>query len=244
MSALTRIFGRVREQLAEIGESIAGDQAQRELDDGIRDTDTRLHEWRADLATFQAKRLTTQERIDGAAATIVQREAQALAALRAGRTTLAREVAAAIVRLEQARDDEQAFAAHLDERIAQMRQLIEQGENSLRRLQHQRDALRAAETVQRAQETIAGRQPGLVALPQNAIASLLRARRDKPNAESGGEQREHTPGDPGLDARLEAAGIGERDARAELVLERIGQRLAAEPRTGGRRRKHNPEEPR
>ncbi|HEU0305442.1 MAG TPA: hypothetical protein VFR30_00570, partial [Lysobacter sp.] len=83
MSALTRIFGRVREQLAEIGESIAGDQAQRELDDGIRDTDTRLHEWRADLAAFKAKRLTTQERIDGAVATIVQREAQALAALRA-----------------------------------------------------------------------------------------------------------------------------------------------------------------
>jgi phage shock protein A len=242
MNTLSRIFNRVREQLAEIGESIVGDQARRELDDEIRDADTRLHEWRANLASFQANRLTTQERVDRAVASIQQREAQALAALRTGKANLAREVAAAIVQLEQARDDEQVLAAHLDERIAQMRQLIEQGENGLRRLQHQRDALRAAETVQRAQETIAGRQPGTAPLPQTAIASLLRARRDRTVPPADDERPEPSVDDTGLDARLEAAGIGERDTRAELVLERIGQRLAVAPRAGGRRRKQNPEQ--
>ena len=240
MSALTRIFGRVREQLAELSESIVPNQAQRELDEDIRASDARLHEWRAGLAELQARRFTALERADANVAAIVQREAQALASLQAGKPALAREVAAAIVQLEQARDDEQAFVAQLDLRIVQLRHLIEEGENSLRRLQLQLDALRAAETVQRAQETVAGRQPGPGTLPQNAIESLLRARRQTPLRQDASDTA--TTADPGvdadLDARLLAAGIDERDARARLVLDRLAQRLAdtaAPPAAGARR---------
>lgn len=241
MKAFTRIFGQVREQLAELGETIAGHQAQRDLDEEIRDTDAHLHEWRASLAGFQAKRLTAQERIDSTAAAITQREAQALAALQAGKTALAREVAAAVVQLEEARDDEHAFVARLEEWMAQMRHLIDQGESSLRRLQHQLDALRAAETLQRAQETVAGRQAGATTLPQTAIESLLRARHQNAGAAAqDGERNDPVAANPELDAKLEAAGINERDARTQLVLDRIGQRLAepAPPtRSGGRRRR-------
>ncbi|HEY0504162.1 MAG TPA: PspA/IM30 family protein [Lysobacter sp.] len=225
MSALARIFGRVREQLAELGEAIVPNPAQRDLDEAIRASDARLHEWRGALAELQARRFTAQERIDHAIAAIVQREAQALASLQAGKRPLAEEVAAAIVQLEQARDDEQAFVAQLDSRIAQMRHVIEEGENGLRRLQLQLDALRAAETVQRAQETVAGRQSGGSAtLPQNAIESLLRARRRGAAMPAPGAAAEQA-GDPDLDARLLAEGIDERNARARLVLDRLAQRL-------------------
>ncbi|HEY5804274.1 MAG TPA: PspA/IM30 family protein [Lysobacter sp.] len=243
MKAFTRIFGQVREQLAELTETFAGHHAQRDLDEEIRDTDTHLHEWRANLAGFQAKRLTAQERIDSTTVAITQREAQALAALQAGKTALAREVASAVVQLEDARDDEHAFVARLDEWIAQMRHLIDQGESSLRRLQHQLDALRAAETLQRAQETVAGRQAGQAMLPQNAIESLMRARRQSTtNVARNGERDETVAGNPELDAKLEAAGINERDARTQLVLDRVGQRLAestAPARSGGRRSRSN-----
>ncbi len=239
MSALSRIFGRVREQLAELSESIVPNQAQRDLDEDIRASDARLHEWRAGLAELQARRFTALERIDATVAAIVQREAQALASLQAGKHALAEEVAAAIVQLEQARDDEQAFVAQLDARIVQLRHLIEEGENSLRRLQLQLDALRAAETVQRAQETVAGRQPGRSSLPQNAIESLLRARRQGPrqDANDAGTASD-LASDSDLDARLLAEGIDERNARARLVLDRLTQRLADSappPATGGRR---------
>ncbi|MFC3815172.1 PspA/IM30 family protein [Lysobacter sp. GCM10012299] len=244
MKAFTRIFGQVREQLAELGETIAGHQAQRDLDEEIRDTDAHLHEWRANLAGFQAKRLTAQERIDSTTLAITQREAQALAALQAGKVALAREVAAAVVQLEEARDEEHAFVARLDEWMAQMRHLIDQGESSLRRLQHQLDALRAAETLQRAQETVAGRQAGATTLPQTAIESLLRARHQGAGAAAqDGGRNEAVAANPELDAKLEAAGINERDARTQLVLDRIGQRLsepgmagpAPPTRSGGRR---------
>ncbi|MBF6024479.1 PspA/IM30 family protein [Lysobacter niastensis] len=225
MSALARIFGRVREQLAELSESILPNQAQRDLDEEIRASDARLHDWRAGLAELQAGRFTAQERIDLTVAAIVQREAQALATLQAGKRALAEEVAAAIVQLEQARDDEQAFALQLDTRIAQMRHLIEESENGLRRLQLQLDALRAAETVQRAQETVAGRQGGRAALPQNAIESLLRARRQNTARPAHGAAVEPA-GDADLDARLLAEGIDDRNARVQLVLDRLAQRLA------------------
>lgn len=238
MSALTRIFGRVREQLAELSESIVPNQAQRDLDEDIRASDARLHEWRAALAELQARRFTALERTDAAIAAIVQREAQALASLQAGKHALAEQVAAAIVQLEQARDDELAFVAQLDLRIVQLRHVIEEGENGLRRLQLQLDALRAAETVQRAQETVAGRQPGRSNLPQNAIESLLRARRQASPRQGEADAVAGTVGDSDLDARLLAEGIDERNARARLVLDRLSQRLAdSAPATpaGGRR---------
>jgi phage shock protein A len=225
MNAFSRMFGRVREQLVELGESIAGSQAQRELDEDIRETDTHLRELRASLAAVLARRVTAQERHDAAIASILQREAQALASLEAGKPVLAREVAAAIVLLEQSRDDEQGFIAQLDEQASQLRFLIEQGENGLRRLQHQLDVLRTAETVQRAQETIAGRQRGPHALPQTAVESLLRARQQQPAREATAAERDADLGDSDLDARLEAAGIDDRNARTQLVLDRIGQRL-------------------
>ena len=225
MNAFSRMFGRVREQLAELGESIVGKQAQRELDEDIRETDTHLRELRASLAAVQARRVTAQERLDAVIASILQREAQALASLEAGKSALARDVAAAIVLLEQSRDDEQGFLVQLDEQAMQLRFLIEQGENSLRRLQHQLDVLRTAETVQRAQEIIAGRQQGPSALPQTAVESLLRARQQQPASEAVPGDRTSDAGDADLDARLEAAGIGDRNARTQLVLDRIGQRL-------------------
>jgi phage shock protein A len=225
MSAFNRMLGRVREQLAELGESIVGNQAQRVLDEDIRDADGHLRELRASLAAVQARRVTAQERLDAAIASILQREAQALASLEAGKPALARDVAAAIVLLEERRDDEQAFLAQLDEQAMQLRLLIEQGENGLRRLQHRLDVLRTAETVQRAQETIAGRQHDASALPQTAIESLLRARQQQPAAAIAPDEGAASADDSDLDARLEAAGIDERDARAQLVLDRISQRL-------------------
>lgn len=244
MSALARIFDRVREQLAELGESIAGNLAQRELDEDIRIADARLRELRAGLASLHAKRIGAQERIDVAVAAILQREAQALAALEAGEDALAYDVAAAIVQLEQARDDEQAFTQQLAQQTAQMRHLIEQAENALRRLQHQLDVLRAAETVQRAQETVAGRHPGEISLPQTAVESLLRARRQHADAHASEADPDPQAGAADLDARLRAAGIDDRNARAQLVLERIGQRLPTHARPQARRSKQAPRSPR
>jgi phage shock protein A len=234
MNALARIFDRVREQLAELGESIAGNLAQRELDDEIREADARLRELRSGLASLHAKRINAQERIEATVAAILQREAQALTALEAGEDALAHDVAAAIVQLEQVRDDEQAFVIQLAQQSAQMRHLVEQAENSLRRLQHQLDVLRAAETVQRAQEAIAGRQ-GEASLPQTAVESLLRARRQSAAAEAAVPEPDGQDGETELDARLRAAGIDDRNTRTQLVLERIGQRLSAPAPSRSRR---------
>lgn len=219
MSSLGKLVGRVREQLSEIGEAIAGNAADRALEEQIRLADGQLRTWRASLAELKARHLAASERRDADAATILQREAQAAAALQAGEDALALEVAREIDRLELARDDEAALITHLDACIAQLVPLVEQGERHLRRLRHQIDVLHAAQTVQRAQESVAGRACGSVPPPRTAIDSLVRARRRHGAApidiDSAG-----IPSADALDIKLHDAGLDQR-ARLDAILARI-----------------------
>ena len=216
MSSLGKLVGRVREQLSEIGEAIAGNAADRALEEQIRLADGQLRTWRASLAELKARHLAASERRDADAATILQREAQAAAALQAGEDALALEVAREIDRLELARDDEAALITHLDACIAQLVPLVEQGERHLRRLRHQIDVLHAAQTVQ---ESVAGRACSSVPPPRTAIDSLMRARRRHGAApidiDSAG-----IPSADALDIKLHDAGLDQR-ARLDAILARI-----------------------
>ncbi|WP_133499363.1 PspA/IM30 family protein [Cognatilysobacter terrigena] len=230
MNPFSRLMGRVREQLVELGESLAGSQAERSLDDRIRRADDQLREWRASLAEFRAKHMAAKERHDATIAIVLQREAQTAVALQAGQDALATEVAAEIDRLEQARDDEAELMGHLDACIAQMTPLVEQGERQLRRLRHQLDVLRAAHAVQRAQEAVAGRGDGDAVRPQTALDSLARVRRQHEAAsapECAAVDTSSTGADTDpLDAKLQDAGV-DRRARIDAILARI--RASAEP---------------
>ncbi|MGY3266328.1 PspA/IM30 family protein [Lysobacter sp. HA35] len=227
MNPISRLVGRVREQLVELGESLAGLQAERALDDRIRAADDQLRDWRGSLAEFRARQLAAKERHDATVATILQREAQAAVALQAGQDALATEVAAEIDRLEQARDDEAELMAQLDACIAQMTPLVEQGERQLRRLRHQLDVLRAAQAVQRAQDAVAERSEGEDARPRTALDSLQRARRQQEESAAN-----HVASAPSvsdldeLDAKLQDSGV-DRRARVDAILARI--RAAVEP---------------
>ena len=219
MSSLGKLVGRVREHLSEIGEAIAGSAADRALEEQIRLADGQLRTWRASLAELKARQLAASERRDAAAATVLQREAQAAAALQAGEDALALEVAREIDRLELARDDEAALIAHLDACIAQLAPLVEQGERHLRRLRHQIDVLHAAQTVQRAQASVAGRACGSAQPPRTAIDSLMRARRRHDAASIDIDAADIASADA-LDIKLHDAGLDQR-ARLDAILARI-----------------------
>ena len=228
MNPIGRLVGRVREQLAGIGESLVGNAAERTLDEQIREADEQLREWRGALAEFKARQIAARERHDVAAATVLQREAQAAAALQAGRDALAHEVALEIDRLEQARDDEAVLIAHLEACSAQMMPLVEQGERHLRRLRHRIDVLRAAQAVQRAQEAVASRAEGDTVLPRTAVESLVRARRQHEAAATPdcATDTAAPSGPEALDAKLQDAGVDQR-ARVEAILGRVRATAAA-----------------
>ena len=230
MSALLRLFERARAELAGIGEALGGSHAQRILDDEIRATDAQLHGWRHELDALQAQRFLEQERIDAINAAIDEREAQAVLALHVGDPALARDVAAAIVLLESQRDEHARQVAGIDENIGHMRRVVVQAENTLRRLRHQLDTIRATESVQRAQQAVANRTAGEGGMPRTALDAALRAKQGAPDTDvdtAHGATIESAFAE--LDARLRRAGIGGTDLRTEAVMQRIQARAGTPP---------------
>jgi len=153
-------------------------------------------------------------------------------ALQAGNDTLAREVAAAIVALEQQRESEDAQLAQVEDHIAQMQRVVGQGEDHLRRLRHQLDTIRATESIQRAQQAVARRQDGMSNVLQTALASADRLRaRTQPPAPGAAHEDVLQDAFADLDEKLRRAGILDLDLRTDAVLERIQARAHTTPRS-------------
>ncbi|MDQ3288991.1 MAG: PspA/IM30 family protein [Pseudomonadota bacterium] len=235
MNSLGVFFDRLRGQVAEMSEAISGSHALRILDEQIRSTDEQLRDLRRARDTLKAHRITAQEKLDAVLAKIQQRELQAVSALRAGETQLAREVASAIVELEKARDATQTQLGAGELRMAELDHLIDRGENSLRRLKHRVDLIHAAETVAKAEESLARSAGEGLRIP-TAVASAERLR--ERNCGQDRSQSERSAGDNAqdpLDARLAAAGIGGPASPVDAVLERLDA-LAQADRKPARRK--------
>lgn len=238
MSALVRLFARARNEIAGIREAIDGSQSQRIVDQEIRETDTQLHAWRLQLGELQAHRHVARERRDAARDAVEAREGQALRALQAGDTELAREVAAAIVALERQHESEAAQLAHFEEQCARMQRVVGQGENTLRRLRHQLDMIRATESVQQAQAAVASRQAAASGAIQTAIdsAQRLKARTRSTAMQDAFDDAALQDAFADLDDKLRRAGILDVDLRVDAVMQRIEARATNPPAPAARTR--------
>src|SRR5256885_1583842 len=102
------------------------------------------------------------------------------------------------------------------------------------RLKQQADTVKATESVQRAQATVAGRYAGSQTRVQSALDSLERIKQKQAERgarmESAAELARDSSEDA-LDAKLRAAGITPQAGNAQSVLERLKAQRAA---TGGK----------
>lgn len=238
---------RVRSQLSELGstvrDAVREASSQRVLDEQLQRMDEEIRILRRELDTLNAQRITTQERHDAVTAKLAEREAQALAALQAGRHDLAREVAVAIVGLEHERDAERTLLARNLVHCTELRARLQQGENLQRRLGHELDLLRTAAAVARAEDAFAERAAGTTLGIPTALESLgvLRAR-GAAQAQPASLPNEGAPAKDPLDEKLRAAGIGEPRSPVDTVLERIAAQVEppARPKRRTSRRKDTP----
>lgn len=232
MKSGTHLLGRLRAQLAELGGTVMDvvreSSSRRLLDEQVRLVDEGVRGLRRELDAVKAQRFTSQERLDAAAAKLVQREAQALAAIEAGREDLARDVAAAIVELERERDAEADLIARNESQATALEVQLQHGGNVLRRLRHELDLLRAAEAVASAEEAFAQRATGDALGIPTAIdsAERLKSRASAP-AEFAVDSAADPLADPDLDEKLRAAGVAQPLSPVELVMERLMGRAAA-----------------
>jgi phage shock protein A len=175
--ALKSLFKRIQDGMEGVADAVLGERTERLLDGEIRTVDDGLHAARGDHAAAKARRIANEQRQVELAADIATAEAKVESALRQRRTTQAHTAATDVVRLQERRDDMVAQGRELAAQEHQLAHASEQLEGRLRRLKHQLDILRASNSLQRAQATVARRQPGEAPYPEPAFASAQRMKR-------------------------------------------------------------------
>ncbi len=227
------IWGKVatafRGGVSEAGEAIVDHQALRILDQEIREADNELAKSKSALAGIIAKRKLVQRKVDSLQTSMAEYEGYAMKALDQGDETLATEVAQKIAGLEGQLGDENAMAKAYGESEAQLRKSVSTAEANLKRLKHQVDTVKATESVQRAQASVAARFSGADSSMRGALDSLerLKSKQAERSArfEAAAELAESTE-DETLDSRLKAAGIVSSKASGDDVLARLRAKQA------------------
>ena len=229
MNIWSKLLTALRGGANEVGESLVDGQALRILDQEIRDADLELRRSKEALAEIMAKHKLAEDRLAGSRDKVAEYEAYAMKALQGGDEPLAREVAAKIALLEGSRDGDEHQVRQFAASIVDLRKAIAQAEGNIRRLKQQVDTVKATESVQRAQATVAHRYAGSQSRMQTAVESLERIKLKQ--AERGARmdaaaELAKDEGQDALDTKLREAGFIADAVSADSVLERLKQKSA------------------
>ena len=214
---LKTLFKRIQDGMEGLAGAVMGDRAERLLDEEIRAVDDALHGARGEHAAAKARRVANEQHQAALATRIGETEAKVESALRQGRATQARAAADDVVRLQAQRSQRTEEGHDLAAQERQFQHVVEQLEGRLRRLKHQLDILRASNSLQRAQATVAKRQPGEALYPEPAFASAARMKQRRAPAPGSGST---APG-----KRTKAA-----EDPAQAVLDRARKRITSSAR--------------
>ena len=224
MAIWNKLVTALRGAAHEAGETVTDSQALRILDQEIRDADNDLNKSKEALAEIMAKQKLATGKLQQTQARVAEYEGYAVKALDTSDDALALEVAGKVAVLESQRDEEQSQLEAYTLSVEQLRAAIQTAQTNIKRLKQQADTVKATESVQRAQATVAGRYTGSQSRVQNALDSLERIKQKQ--AERGARLQSaaelaHDSSEDALDAKLRAAGIVASQASAQSVLERL-----------------------
>lgn len=179
---LKKLLSTLRGNVEEIGNAVLGNKALRLLDEDIRQTDLALHRTRLEADAAKARRIHAEDVASKGQAKLREQEAVVATHLTDGKPGLARRAAQKVVEIEAALREARRILTECQLTEQQFNHAIEQLEQQLRRLRHQSDTLKAAESLKLAQASVAMRQPGSAPYPEPAQASVRRKKAAAPQA--------------------------------------------------------------
>lgn len=229
MNIWNKLLTALRGGANEVGLSVVDGQALRILDQEIRDSDVELRRSKEALAEIMARHKLATDRMAASKAKVDEYENYALKALESKDEALALEVAGKIALLESARDGDAQQVEQFAASIVDLRKAISQAEGHIRRLKQQVDTVKATESVQRAQATVASRYAGSQSRLQTAVQSLDRIKQKQAERGARMEAADTLAAEDGqdaLDTKLRQAGIIADTASADAVLARLKQKAA------------------
>lgn len=224
MNMWSKLLTAVRGGMNDMGEAVIDTQAIRILDQEIRDADEELKKSREALADIMAKQKVAEQSLKKYDTKIAEYDGYGIKALQTGNEKLALEVAEKIAQLETEHEAEQQQVDEYANSVARLRKAMAQSEGNIKRLKQQVDIVKATESVQKAQITVARRYGGSKAKLQTALDSMERIKKRQTVTAArleANEQLETELVDDQLKAKLEKAGIISNNANAEAVLARL-----------------------
>jgi phage shock protein A len=221
MSVWGKLFTALRGGVNEAAETVADSQAMRILDQELRDADAALRQARGDLAGMMATAKRIEKRLIDNQAKEERDIASARAALDAGRDDLARGLAerVATVRAELARDE--ADLANMRQQQDVMLRTVKETEQRIAAMKREVEAVKATDSLQRAQKAIASSHAGVNSRLGSAVDSLGRIRDRQAQTAArleAGEEMAMLESGADLDRQLLEAGIGGRVSKADDIL--------------------------
>lgn len=229
MNILDKMITTIRGGINEIGEIIIDSQAVRILDQEIRDADEELRKSKETLADFIVQHKKTQAQIVELQKIISEYEIYAIKSLEAKNEALAIEVATEIALLEKNIENRQQHAQNCSTQIEELQQLISEASAYIRSLKQQADTIKATESVQKAQMTIAERYSNQHPKIRTALESLetikLKQNERSIKLEALSELADLDLHTEELKKKLRSAGILPKEQSAQDILNRLKDRV-------------------
>lgn len=224
MSIFKKIMTAIRGGATEVGEAIVDSNATRIFEQEIRDAENHLTQAKRDLTGVMAQQMAASREVDRVKREIVEHEGYAVQALEKGDETLALAVAEKIAALESELATQQQALESFEGNANRLKELVKKSERQVAEYKRQLSMVKTTESVQKATSAITDNFSSSNSKLLNAKDSLerIKAKQQKfDDRMKAAEVLESENSDNSLEAKLKEAGIGQADASANSVLERL-----------------------
>lgn len=224
MSIFKKIMTAIRGGASEVGEAIVDANATRIFEQEIRDAENHLTKAKRDLTGVMAQQMAASREVDRIKREITEHEGYAEQALNKGDEALALAVAEKIAALESELATQQQALDSFSGNADRLKELVKKSERQVAEYKRQLSMVKTTESVQKATSAITDNFSSSNSKLLNAKDSLerIKAKQQKFDDQmKAAEVLESENSDNSLAARLKEAGIGDSDASANSVLDRI-----------------------
>ncbi|MGJ8694315.1 MAG: PspA/IM30 family protein [Thalassotalea sp.] len=224
MSIFKKIMTAIRGGATEVGEAIVDSNATRIFEQEIRDAENHLTKAKRDLTGVMAQQMAASRDVDRIKREVTEHEGYVNQALDKGDETLALAVAEKIAALEGELVTQQQALDSFAGNAERLKELVKKSERQIGEYKRQLSMVKTTESVQKATSAITDNFSSSNSKLLNAKDSLerIKAKQQKFDDQmKAAEVLESENSDNSLEAKLKEAGIGQADASANSVLERL-----------------------
>ncbi|NRA71665.1 MAG: PspA/IM30 family protein [Gammaproteobacteria bacterium] len=224
MSIFRKIITALRGGATEAGEAIVDANATRIFAQEIRDAENHLTKAKRDLTDIMAKQMQAEREVTRVQRSVTEHEGYVTQALSQGNEALALEVAEKIAGLEVELNEQQQANESYNTSAQRLKELVKTTERQLADYQRQLSMVKTTESVQKATAAITTNFSNSNSKLLNAKESLERIKAKQQNFDDrmkAADALEAEGSDKSLKDKLAQAGIGEQQASANSVLERL-----------------------